>query len=83
MMRNGGWRREWKIVSDPIYQCWFADDQSNQIDGGAGNDIIAAGTRAHYVHGGADIDFIYGMDKADILFGDIYFSFATTQLKAS
>ena len=45
-------------------------DQGNMIDGGAGNDFIAAGTGADYVHGGADKDVIWGMDKDDILFGD-------------
>jgi Ca2+-binding RTX toxin-like protein len=29
-------------------------DQGNLIDGGAGDDFIAAGTGADYVHGGAD-----------------------------
>ena len=48
----------------------LADDQGNLIDGGAGNDFIAAGTGADYVHGGADKDLIWGMDKDDILFGD-------------
>ena len=48
----------------------LADDQGNNIDGGTGNDFIAAGTGADNVHGGADNDLIYGMDKADILFGD-------------
>ena len=46
------------------------DDQGNIIDGGAGNDFIAAGTGADYVHGGTDKDFIFGMDKDDVLFGD-------------
>ena len=45
-------------------------DQSNLIDGGAGNDFIAAGTGADYVHGGADKDLILGMDQDDVLFGD-------------
>mgnify|MGYP001573091333 FL=1 len=45
-------------------------DQGNSIDGGAGNDFIAAGTGADYVHGGEDKDFIYGMDQGDVLFGD-------------
>ena len=45
-------------------------DAGNQIDGGAGNDFIAAGTADDYVHGGADADTIYGMGGADILFGD-------------
>jgi len=48
----------------------LADDQGNIIDGGAGNDFIAAGTGVDYVHGGADKDEIWGMDKDDILFGD-------------
>ena len=48
----------------------LADDQGNIIDGGAGNDFIAAGTGADYVHGGDDKDQIWGMDKDDILFGD-------------
>lgn len=47
----------------------LADDQGNLIDGGAGDDFIAAGTGADYVHGGAGRDFIFGMDKDDILFG--------------
>jgi Ca2+-binding RTX toxin-like protein len=46
------------------------ETDSNQIDGGAGNDFIAAGTAADYVHGGADKDEIWGMGGADILFGD-------------
>ena len=48
----------------------LADDQGNLIDGGAGNDFIAAGTGADIVHGGAGKDYIRGMDKDDILFGD-------------
>ncbi|MFI3158147.1 MAG: calcium-binding protein, partial [Methylococcaceae bacterium] len=48
----------------------LADDQGNLIDGGAGNDFIAAGTGVDYVHGGADKDQIWGMDKDDILFGE-------------
>lgn len=45
-------------------------DQGNVIDGGAGNDFIAAGTGADYVHGGSGKDWIYGMDQGDVLFGD-------------
>lgn len=48
----------------------LANDAGNIIDGGAGNDFIAAGTGSDYVHGGADKDLIMGMDKDDILFGD-------------
>jgi Ca2+-binding RTX toxin-like protein len=47
----------------------LADDDGNIIDGGAGNDFIAAGTGADYVQGGADNDQIWGMDKNDILLG--------------
>ena len=46
------------------------DDKENVIDGGIGNDFIAAGTGADIVHGGENNDFIFGMDKGDILFGD-------------
>ncbi|KXB29240.1 hypothetical protein AT959_18835, partial [Dechloromonas denitrificans] len=45
-------------------------DQGNLIDGGIGNDFIAAGTGSDIVHGGADNDLVYGMDQGDILFGD-------------
>lgn len=48
----------------------LAGDQGNIIDGGVGNDFIAAGTGADYAHGGDDNDKIWGMDKDDILFGD-------------
>jgi Ca2+-binding RTX toxin-like protein len=47
----------------------LADDDGNIIDGGAGNDFIAAGTGSDYVSGGADNDKIWGMDKDDILLG--------------
>ena len=46
------------------------NDKGNIIDGGIGNDFIAAGTGADIVHGGAESDRIYGMDKGDVLFGD-------------
>ncbi|SOE06402.1 Ca2+-binding protein, RTX toxin-related [Variovorax sp. YR752] len=42
----------------------------NTIDGGAGNDYIAAGDGADVVHGGDDDDDIVGMGGADLLFGD-------------
>ncbi|SEM42216.1 Ca2+-binding protein, RTX toxin-related [Variovorax sp. YR750] len=42
----------------------------NTIDGGAGNDYIAAGDGADIVHGGDDDDDIVGMGGADWLFGD-------------
>lgn len=42
----------------------------NTIDGGAGNDFIAAGDGADIVHGGDDDDDIVGMGGADMLFGD-------------
>ena len=42
----------------------LADDQGNLIDGGAGNDFIAAGTGADYVHGGADMDLIFVANDA-------------------
>ena len=48
----------------------IVESTGNLIDGGAGNDFIAAGTADDYVHGGADTDTIYGMGGADILFGD-------------
>lgn len=40
------------------------------IDGGGGNDYIAAGTGADLVHGGTGDDDIVGLHDADILFGD-------------
>ena len=42
----------------------LADDQGNLIDGGAGNDFIAAGTGADYVHGGEDMDLIFVANDA-------------------
>jgi trimeric autotransporter adhesin len=57
----------------PVWQegdQYFIEASGNIIDGGAGNDYIAAGTDADIVHGGADDDDIFGMDDADILFGD-------------
>jgi Ca2+-binding RTX toxin-like protein len=48
----------------------MVETEGNVIDGGAGNDYIAAGTGADTVHGGLDDDDILGMDGADVLFGD-------------
>lgn len=45
-------------------------DQGSLIDGGAGNDFIAAGTGADYVQGGTGKDWIWGMDQDDVLLGD-------------
>lgn len=36
----------------------------NQIDGGTGDDFIAAGTGADYVHGGADKDLVHAANDA-------------------
>ena len=49
---------------------WYIETSGNVIDGGAGDDYIAAGTAADVVHGGADDDDIFGQEDADVLFGD-------------
>lgn len=41
----------------------LADDQGNLIDGGVGDDFIAAGTGADTVHGGAANDYTYNLDR--------------------
>ena len=46
------------------------ETSSNVIDGGAGDDYIAAGTGADIVHGGDDHDDILGLRGNDLLFGD-------------
>ena len=46
------------------------ESTGNIIDGGAGNDYIAAGTGADIVHGGSEDDDINGMDGGDVLFGE-------------
>lgn len=45
-------------------------DVGNVIEGGAGNDYVAAGSGADSVHGGDDDDLIKGMHGNDVLFGD-------------
>ena len=52
------------------YGGYLVESTGNLIDGGAGNDFIAAGTGADIVHGGADDDDIAGMDGDDVLFGE-------------
>lgn len=49
---------------------FYVELEGNVIDGGGGNDYIAAGTGHDTVSGGEGDDDIAGMDKDDILFGD-------------
>ena len=47
-----------------------ADDEGNELHGGAGDDVIFAGTGNDYASGGEDNDDIKGMGGADALTGD-------------
>lgn len=46
------------------------ESTGNVIDGGAGNDYVAAGTGSDIVHGGEGDDDLNGMDGGDVLFGE-------------
>ncbi|MDB5874493.1 MAG: hypothetical protein JWQ07_3935, partial [Ramlibacter sp.] len=48
----------------------FVEVEGNVIDGGAGDDYIAAGTNDDRVEGGDGNDVILGMDHSDLLMGD-------------
>ena len=47
-----------------------ANDGSNYIDAGAGDDVVAAGTGSDVVLAGAGDDDVQGMGGADVIFGD-------------
>jgi Ca2+-binding RTX toxin-like protein len=57
-------------LSNTVIRDMQPNDAGNNIDAGAGEEVVFAGTGKDVVPGGDDADDIFGMGGADLIFGD-------------
>lgn len=58
-----------RVVIDGMRVDVLPDDESNQLDGGSGNDRLIGGSSADWADGGDDDDWVWGAGGADALYG--------------